>query len=116
MDGMWPRMEIHPEDNTLLWLDCEGMELGALRGGLKFVEMVDVINIEMTANPPSNEWPSPVEVHEELKRLGFYRQWTHTNRIHIGQYDAIYVRSKLFNPRACSDPEEMKRFEELEVL
>jgi FkbM family methyltransferase len=93
----------HPDADTLLWLDCEGSELSVLRGGRVFCRnVVDVINVEMTPNPPGPGWPSTVEIHEELEGLGFLRQWTHTER--GGQYDAIYTKPRLFNPRYCCCP------------
>jgi len=90
--------------HVLLWLDCEGSEWEALEGGEGFVEGVEVINIEMTANPPSKYWPSTVEIHCWLMDHGFLRQTTHTTRSHSGQYDAIYVRRHLFRPEICSCP------------
>lgn len=91
-------------ERTLLWLDCEGNELDVLRGGKDFICDVDVINVEMTSNPPSGCWCSPVSVHRWLMENGFLLQWTHTNRLHQGQYDSIYVKKHLFNPKYCCCP------------
>lgn len=89
-------------DRVLLWLDCEGSELNALKGASKFLETVDVINIEMGASSP--DWPSPMHVHFHLKSFGFYRQWIHTHRIWDGQCDAVYVKKHLFQQVYCCDP------------
>lgn len=98
-----------PNDMVLLWLDCEGSELDVLLGAKKFLPWVDVVNVEMTAKPRSEEWCSQIEVHDKLVREGFFRQWIHTQRSCIGQYDAIYVRPEHFRSEYCCDPEEVKR-------
>jgi FkbM family methyltransferase len=89
---------------TLLWLDIEGSELQGLQGGEKFIRGVQVINLEMTANPDGIGWSSPYEVNKWLMEHGFKKQWTHTNRTSMGQYDAIYVRPHLFKPEYCCCP------------
>jgi FkbM family methyltransferase len=91
-------------DHVLLWLDCEGSELDALDGAVQFMAGVEVVNVEMTANPVNPDWCSPLEVHNSLTFSGFVRQWIHTQRITSGQYDAIYVRPHLFKPEYCCDP------------
>ena len=90
---------------NLLWLDCEGSELVALRGASQFIQAVDVVNVEMTGKPVAEVgWCKPIEVHQLLVEYGFRRQWLHTCRLMIGQYDAIYVRQKMFRPEYCCDP------------
>ncbi len=88
----------------LLWLDCEGSELSALRGGEKFIGNVGMVNVEITGNPPSGEWGSPYDIHRWLLDHGFLRQTLHTNRTTEGQYDAIYVKRNIFKPEYCCDP------------
>jgi len=88
----------------LLWLDCEGNELAVLHGGERFVEQVDVINVELTHKPPGPGWCSAVDVHDWILSHGFKRQWVHTQRSHAGQVDAIYVRPHLFRPEYCCCP------------
>ncbi len=88
----------------LLWLDCEGHERQALDGAKCLLRRASVVNVEMTARPPSKEWCRPVEVHTRLLRAGFRREWIHTGRISSGQYDATYVRRELFRPEYCCDP------------
>ncbi len=83
-------------DEVLLWIDCEGSELAVLRGGEKFLESVEVVNVEMTSKPRGEGWAKPFDVHEFLNDHGLFRTWTHTHRSCRGQYDAIYVRPKLF--------------------
>ena len=103
---------IQPEcygDHILLWLDCEGGEFHALLGGRKFVDSVEVINIEMTANPGNPEWGDHVETHYWLMDHGFKRLTIHTNRSPDGQYDAIYVRKHLFRPEYCAWPCQIER-------
>jgi len=89
---------------VLLWLDCEGSELKVLDGGEEFLKLVQVVNVEITGNPPGLGWCSPAEVHWKLDSRGFVRQWIHTQRIHEGQYDAIYVRPALFKRQFSCDP------------
>jgi FkbM family methyltransferase len=91
-------------EKILLWLDCEGSELMALQGAERFCKRVEVVNVEMTAYPPGRGWANPFQVHRWLVEHGFVRQWIHTQRTSAGQYDAFYVRRKLFDPRYCCDP------------
>jgi FkbM family methyltransferase len=84
--------------NGLLWLDCEGSELEALRGGTELVDRnIGVINIELTCRPRQQGWPTPNEVHAWLDAHQFYQAWTHTIRPSIGQFDAIYVHRSLYD-------------------
>ena len=91
-------------NNILLWLDCEGNELAALQGATRLLPKVDMINVEMTANPPSADFCSPDDVHKMLLQNGFVRQWIHTFSSWSGLYDATYVRRHLFGPSHCCDP------------
>jgi hypothetical protein len=101
LDGLFPK----PQGNhILLWLDCEGVELRVLQGAESFCCCVEVVNVEITANPVNEEWCSPASVHHWLTEHGFVRQWIHTQRISSGQFDAIYVRPHLFKRRFCCDP------------
>jgi len=103
LDAMFPDGPVG--NRVLLWLDCEGSELSALKGAVHFVEKVEVINVEMTSNPQAElTWCKPVDVHTWLRKHGFWLQWTHSNRSSSGQYDAIYVREHLYDPRYCSCP------------
>ena len=92
-------------DRVLLWLDCEGSELDVLIGGeKKFIQQVDVINIELTGKPPNPDWPEPTAVNRWLLDHGFLLQYVHTQRTSSGQVDAIYVRPELFRPEYCCCP------------
>lgn len=107
IDTLWPDGPVgqHP----ILWVDCEGSELKALNGGVKFVEKVEVINVEMTSKEMGTGWCRPEEVHQWLLGHGFRRQWVHTQRAWVGQVDAIYVRPHLFQAHICCCPCEMMR-------
>jgi hypothetical protein len=96
----------------LLWLDCEGHELRVLWGANKFLDWVDVVNVELTARPPSDDWSSPTLVYKLLQRRGFWMQWIHSQHIHIGQSDAIFCRQHIFNPSRCCVPQEILRWNE----
>jgi FkbM family methyltransferase len=98
-------------ENPLLWLDCEGAELEVLKGGEKFIEGVDVINIEVTGKPPRYGWPSPVEVNRWLLDHGFVCQYIHTHRCTSGQNDVVYVKPDLFRPEYCSCPLQVEDWE-----
>ncbi len=100
------------DSKRLLWIDCEGSELAVLRGAVDFVANVQVINIEMTSDPPGEFWCDPVDVHYWLVDRGFFTQWHHTQRSSAGQCDAIYVRRELFDPKYCCVPSEVKRYRE----
>ncbi len=89
---------------VLLWLDCEGSELAALKGGRRVLVRTGVVNVEMTARPPGSGWCSPRDVHELLTGRGFLRQWVHTGKMSAGQYDAVYVRAGLFREEYSCDP------------
>lgn len=91
-------------DSTLLWLDCEGNELKVLHGSEGFINHIDVVNVELTANPSHNDWSSPVDVHNWLREHGFYLQWLHTQRSDGGQSDGVYVKEHIYDPRFCCCP------------
>lgn len=99
-----------PPEESLLWLDCEGGEAAALRGGLRFLQSITAVNVEMTSKPLGPDWCTPSEVHEILQSSGFFQQWIHTQRSSAGQYDAIYVRKDLFNPEYCCNVSEVNRW------
>ena len=108
-DTLFPNPKMFGEP-ILLWLDCEGSEMRVLHGGTEFIESVDVINIEMTANPVNEGWADTVEIHNFLMENGFYRQHVHTQRSGQGQCDAIYVRPHIFDPRFCCCPCQVDRY------
>jgi len=96
LDSLWGK----PIGNhVLLWIDCEGSEAAVLRGGPRFLRGVEAVNVEMTPNPHGFGWDTPKDIHNLLKGYGFLQQWIHTQR--AGQYDAIYVRRHLFQPKYC---------------
>jgi FkbM family methyltransferase len=91
-------------ERVLLWLDCEGGELSALRGGERFVQRVAVINLELTSRPPGPGWCDAMETHRWLVKRGFIRQSAHTTRSGSGQCDAVYVRRSMWRPEYCYCP------------
>ena len=97
-------------DRILYWIDCEGSELSVLKGSVEFLKGVDVINIELTGNPPRPGWPSPVEVNRWLLDHGFVSQYIHTHRSSSGQNDMVYVKPHLFRPEFCSCPLMIEEF------
>ena len=96
--------DYHLLGRILLWLDCEGSELAALRGAEQLIQHVDMVNVELTARPLCQGWCSPKDVHRFLVEHDFIRQHVHTHRLSAGQYDAIYVRNRLFKPEYSCDP------------
>jgi hypothetical protein len=92
--------------NTLLWIDVEGAEFIVLQGAEKFIEAVDIVNVELTADSNIKGACKPEQVHQWLINHEFVRQHVHSSRTSIGQYDAIYVRRELFKPQRCNDPEQ----------
>ncbi len=115
LDSMWCEEQIWAmqDSRILLWVDCEGRELEALKGGEKTLGLVDVINVEMTSHPPELGWSSPTDIHSYLVSKGFMTQWVHTQRIGAGQTDFVYVRPQLFKPDYCCFPWEVERFDGL---
>ena len=89
-----------PEQRTaMLWLDCEGSELAALRGATQLLEnKIAVINLEMTSLPREISWPSPISIDLFLRQHDFIHVWVHTIRPVIGQFDAIYLHKSLVMP------------------
>lgn len=96
--------------HILLWLDCEGSELGALRGAPQLLNHTQFINVELTAKPCREGWCSSVEVHTLLSQSGFWLQWLHTQRTSAGQCDVVYVRRELFKSEYCCVPHELERW------
>jgi FkbM family methyltransferase len=103
-------LPIPKESKVLLWLDCEGSELCALRGGEEFLKSVDMVNVEMTGNAPSGRWSTICQIDEHLATRGFYATHIHSHRVGAGQFDMIYVRAHLFDPKFCCIPAEINRF------
>jgi FkbM family methyltransferase len=115
LDALYPVEEgfprLQPENQVLLWLDCEGSELDVLQGGEVFLQNVDVVNVELTSKRHNEKWGKPTDIYSWLAERDFYIQWIHTQRIHAGQTDGVFVRSKLFRPELCCIPHEVLRFE-----
>lgn len=103
LDDLFPDPERYGE-HILLWLDCEGSELNALKGGQNFLEYVGIVNLELTTIPKSKKWCNAIETHHWLIDRGFKRQAAHTQRSSGGQCDAIYVRNELFRIDYCCCP------------
>jgi len=104
-----------PEENSLLWLDCEGHELAVLKGAEKFMAKengIVVVNCEMTGKPNSEGWVDQVDVHKYLTNLGFHIQWSSTQRSFLGQQDLIYVKPHLFKEELCNSPWSIMHFRE----
>jgi FkbM family methyltransferase len=79
-------------EDILLWMDIEGMELPALRGGKRLLESgrVKWINLEERRGAiPCPEWTDPRELHRFLNSVGFSRRCDY-NR-HPTHQDAIYI-------------------------
>ena len=102
LDALYPKGPKGKQ--TLLWLDCEGSELDALKGAENFIKSVEFINVEMSARGLGSGACNTVDTHNWLLEHGFFRQWIHTQRTSAGQYDAIYVRQRLFQPTYCCCP------------
>lgn len=93
---------VNPAKGSLLWLDCEGYELNALRGGEEFIKNIDAVNIEITGRPRSDGWCKPTDVHQWLKDHGFKQVYVHSIRTVRGQFDAIYVRNEFVKSDMCA--------------
>src|SRR3990167_6467231 len=102
LDTLFPDGPGYP--NCLLWIDAEGNDLAVLDGAQKFLNGVQFINIEVTGTPSGPGWASPGVIQDWLNSRGFRCQWSHTQRIHVGQMDCIYVREELINPDICFCP------------
>lgn len=100
-------------EHVLLWVDCEGSELAALRGGEAFLNGVEMVNVELTGKPPGAGWCDCWEVDEWLQEHGFMFQWVHTQRSSAGQRDGIYVRPHMFRPEFACCGCQVKRFKQL---
>ena len=99
LDKVW---EPVPDKKSLLWLDCEGTERKVLDCATEFLKHTDMINVELTSNPPGLGWDTPIQIHEILHRFGFVRQFFHTTKAYAGQVDCVYVKRKLFDSRWCT--------------
>lgn len=95
---------VTPPQQSLLWLDCEGSEVAALRGGQRVLQHCMAVNVEMTSSPNHAGPSNTEEVHQLLREAGFFRQWVHTSRVSAGQSDCLYLRRELFSPELCCCP------------
>ena len=84
-------------DKGVLWLDCEGSELEALRGAEQFIETIEVVNVELTSLSKGENWCKPYEVHQWLIEHDFLQAYIHTIRPFAGQRDMIYLRKSIWN-------------------
>ncbi len=105
LDEVWA-----PEKDrkNLLWLDCEGTERRVLDAGQEFLKHTDMVNVELTSNPPGLGWDTPQQIHEILHDFGFVRQFFHTTKAYTGQVDCVYVKKELFDSRWCTCPFTLK--------
>lgn len=110
IDTVWP--DGPSCRDVLLWIDCEGSELAALRGAERFIEGVDWVNVEITARRLADTWSDPVAVHNWLEAHGFVLQHIHSQRSSSGQGDIIYVRPKYFREAFCTCPIAIKQWRE----
>ncbi len=99
-----------PDGPALLWIDCEGSELDVLTGAGFMLSLFDMINIELTFNPPGNDWPDPADIHSVLLNSGFYLQSYDKPRLPYVQADYVYVKGKMFNQCYCSIPQSIIEF------
>ena len=107
LDALFPKPF---KGRVLLWLDCEGSELAALEGGENMLKHVDVVNVELTANPPGANWCDMCKTDKHLVERGFFAIHIHTHRLSAGQCDVVYVKKQIFNPKFCCVPGEVNRF------
>lgn len=90
-------------ENCLLWLDAEGNDLAVLEGATNFLSGVQMINIEMTGSAHEG-WADQATINRWLMDHGYRRQWVHTQRIHVGQQDVIWVKAEMLDPAICPCP------------
>jgi FkbM family methyltransferase len=99
--------EMGHQDRVLLWLDIEGSELPALRGGRELLDSGRVrwINLEerRRGHHPAKGWTDSTEMHLFLSKVGYVRVATY-NR-HRTHQDVIYVHPeepvKTTSKRSC---------------
>lgn len=104
-----------PTGKILLWLDCEGWELQALQGATRFIQSVDVINVELTGAKQGDGWSDMADVHTWLLQREFFALVHHTQRLCAGQVDSVYVKPHLFRPEICSSPQSLIEFRQWEM-
>jgi len=79
-------------DRIVLWIDIEGAELAAFRGGAELLASGRVrwINLEERRNghKPTEGWADPLEVHNLLKAAGYVRTAKYNK--HPTHQDVIY--------------------------
>jgi FkbM family methyltransferase len=69
LDDLLP--EPIPRENALVKLDCEGGELGALRGGRRVLSLLPPLLLELNAQAATAAGSSLAELHDELRTLGY---------------------------------------------
>lgn len=77
--------------SVVLWMDIEGSELLALKGGIRLLASgrVDLINIELRDSPNIEGWPSSSAIDSLLTEFGYTLATKYLNQ--ITHYDAIYT-------------------------
>ena len=66
--------------SVFLWMDCEGSELNALRGGSKLLDSVKWIHLEVTPVPNREGWPSAEDIHTWMERNSYELVCSHVRR------------------------------------
>ena len=69
LDDLLP--EPIPREHALVKMDCEGGELGALRGGHRALSLLPPLLIELNAQAATAAGSSLAELHGELQTLGY---------------------------------------------
>jgi FkbM family methyltransferase len=78
-------------ERILLWMDIEGSELAALRGGVSLLRSGRIrwINLEVRSKPPAAMWPADHEIERFLEEFGYYKVQEYND--HQTHRDAIFV-------------------------
>lgn len=87
------------EKNLLLKIDVQGFEMEVLRGGVKSLDKISIVEIEVPAREIYKGSDSIIEIHKFLKENKFEISSFHSSRFHkigVADFDCIYTK-KGFN-------------------
>jgi len=77
--------------DIVLWMDIEGSELAALKGGVSLLSSgrVKAINLEVRDNSECEDWPTAKEIHEFLTKFNYVKALKYLDQ--KTHYDVVYV-------------------------
>jgi FkbM family methyltransferase len=96
LDNLLARERLDPANFSLLVADVQGYELHVLRGAPNLLTRLDAVLLEVFTKEHYAGCPTPADLDNHLRPLGFARVMTKVGKHGYG--DALYVRAARLSP------------------